>query len=123
MKSQISKLGKSYLSGAYTGAAKKISDIESSDNEDDVLTGAQVDPIQESSHSEKFIDTRDEYCVICLGTDANRIVGIGLSVVPDNEDIFWTRYDNCKNWYHLICIGMENEIITEDEDWKCVICD
>ena len=40
----------------------------------------------------------------------------------NNNDIQWIQCTSCEAWFHMECLGMENDDIGVDEDWYCDAC-
>ena len=34
----------------------------------------------------------------------------------------WVQCDRCEEWYHLLCVGLSSEEVTEDEEYECFKC-
>jgi len=45
---------------------------------------------------------------------------IGFYVI--GEEVNWVQCDRCEAWYHLLCVGLGEEEITEDEEYECFKC-
>ncbi|XP_069142214.1 lysine-specific demethylase 5A-like isoform X2 [Argopecten irradians] len=41
---------------------------------------------------------------------------------PTGEEVNWVQCDRCEDWYHLLCVGLVQEEISEDEEYKCLKC-
>ncbi|KAK3104094.1 hypothetical protein FSP39_024364 [Pinctada imbricata] len=41
---------------------------------------------------------------------------------PTGEEVNWVQCDRCEEWYHLLCVGLSSEEITEDEEYECFKC-
>ena len=41
---------------------------------------------------------------------------------PTGKQVHWVQCDGCQQWFHLYCIGMKPQQITEDEDFLCKPC-
>ena len=36
--------------------------------------------------------------------------------------VHWVQCDGCELWFHLYCIGLKPEQVSEDEDFICKAC-
>lgn len=43
-----------------------------------------------------------------------------VSVV--GEEVNWVQCDRCEEWYHLLCVGLGTDEVTEDEEYECFKC-
>ena len=116
---KTSKHGPGYSSGKYTTAVSSnpLSDSSSSEG---------LEP-QTPTHPTPIISpvfpgvTDLEACKVCHGTEQNGLVGIGLGLQFDQEAVYWVACDKCGQWYHTICLDLED---SEDLSgvWYCTNC-
>lgn len=38
------------------------------------------------------------------------------------EEVNWVQCDGCELWFHLLCVGLGKEQVTEEEDYVCHTC-
>ena len=38
------------------------------------------------------------------------------------EEVSWVQCDKCELWFHMICIGVAEDEIDENEDYICFQC-
>jgi histone demethylase JARID1 len=38
------------------------------------------------------------------------------------EEVNWVQCDRCEEWYHLLCVGLGADEVTEDEEYECFKC-
>lgn len=43
-------------------------------------------------------------------------------VVVSGEEVNWVQCDRCEEWYHLLCVGLGTDEVTEDEEYECFKC-
>merc|ERR1712136_400083 len=41
---------------------------------------------------------------------------------PTGKEVHWVQCDGCELWFHLHCIGLKPEQVSEDEDFICKTC-
>jgi histone demethylase JARID1 len=41
---------------------------------------------------------------------------------PTGKEVHWVQCDGCELWFHLHCIGLKPEQVSEDEDFICKDC-
>ncbi|XP_061178889.1 lysine-specific demethylase 5A-like isoform X2 [Saccostrea echinata] len=41
---------------------------------------------------------------------------------PTGEEVNWVQCDRCEEWYHLLCVGLGADEVTEDEEYECFKC-
>lgn len=41
---------------------------------------------------------------------------------PTGEEVNWVQCDRCEEWYHLLCVGLGDDEVTEDEEYECFKC-
>jgi histone demethylase JARID1 len=41
---------------------------------------------------------------------------------PTGKEVHWVQCDGCELWFHLHCIGLKPEHVSEDEDFICKDC-
>ncbi|XP_025106262.1 lysine-specific demethylase 5A-like isoform X3 [Pomacea canaliculata] len=41
---------------------------------------------------------------------------------PVGEEVNWVQCDGCELWFHLLCVGLGKEQVTEEEDYVCHTC-
>ena len=122
VKSQVRKHGEGYVSGKYTSAQPDVeSDIEdvapipttSVSHSTDVDSDIDEEPLS----AVEVVDS----CEICGYTEDEGIVGIGLGIALPPGDIGWVQCEFCSKWYHLLCLGVDEEDLPDDE-WNCGKC-
>ena len=114
---QIQKHGQGYSSGKYSAAQSQYRGSSSESEEE--LQG--IFPLQRIA-SALQVDSTDNSCVLCGGTEEDFIVGMGIGIELNNEDINWIQCTSCAAWYHMECLGMGDEDIGQDDDWFCDVC-
>ena len=60
-------------------------------------------------------------CDICGYTEDEGIVGFGLGMALPAGDILWVSCEKCLKWFHLLCLGVEEEDLPAG-DWRCGKC-
>ncbi|KAF5303761.1 hypothetical protein FQA39_LY09834 [Lamprigera yunnana] len=44
-------------------------------------------------------------------------------VAPSSQEVDWVQCDGgCEQWFHMACVGLSAEEISEDEDYFCIVC-
>ena len=127
IKSQVRKHGQGYDSGKYTSAQPDV-DSDAEDERPAPTTSAaplieadsdgEEDPL--SPTTSLAVEVTD-CCDICGYTEDEGIVGIGLGIALPTGDILWVQCAVCLKWFHLLCLGIEDEDLPEDE-WNCGKC-
>ena len=125
--SQIRKHGQGYDSGKYTAAQAEVE----SDAEDVTpaptssrapLTDIHTDSEElQSPTTTTLAEEGTDSCDICGYTEGEGIVGIGLGVALPAGDILWVSCEKCLKWFHLLCLGVEEEDLPAG-DWRCGKC-
>ena len=46
----------------------------------------------------------------------------GKCLKPVGQEVNWVQCDRCELWFHLLCIGMKQEDLVENEDFMCALC-
>ncbi|XP_046372172.2 lysine-specific demethylase 5A-like isoform X4 [Haliotis rufescens] len=41
---------------------------------------------------------------------------------PVGEEVNWVQCDSCEKWFHLLCVGLGKEEVSEDEEYVCFQC-
>ncbi|KAK6176380.1 hypothetical protein SNE40_014678 [Patella caerulea] len=41
---------------------------------------------------------------------------------PSGDEVNWVQCDKCELWFHLLCIGLASDEVTEEEDYVCFQC-
>ncbi|KAL5014006.1 hypothetical protein ScPMuIL_008276 [Solemya velum] len=41
---------------------------------------------------------------------------------PIGDEVNWVQCDRCEEWFHLLCVGLGDDEITEDEEYECFRC-
>ena len=126
VKRQIQKHGAGYEPGKSSGA--QLDDSESEDEphapttstapRTDVDSNAEQDA---PSPTSCFAAVVADSCDICGYSEDEGIVGIGLGIALPPGDIEWVQCERCLKWYHLLCLGLVEEDLTEEE-WYCSEC-
>ena len=44
------------------------------------------------------------------------------SPIVHTGDINWVQCDRCEKWFHLLCIGLGEDEVSENEDYVCYTC-
>ena len=112
---QLGKGSAPYSSGAYSGAKSSLVCEESSDEEMYPVSDEATPSATTSSDSSKGA------CHICQGTGENGLVGIGLRLRIIDEDIEWVQCDSCDNWFHILCLDI-NDLEDIGEEFYCPDC-
>ena len=111
VKSQIQKHGPGYESGKYTSGQP---DIDNEAEDEQPSPTSSQDPLTSTTslaHS----------CDICGYTEGEGIAGFGIGLTLPPGDIEWVQCATCLKWFHLLCLGVEEEDLPEG-DWKCAEC-
>ena len=96
-KKKLLKYGPGYSSGAYSEARK---DSDDSEKELEVTSTLCSRPV-------KNVETEEDFCVLCTGTESNGIVEVEIGLSMENQDIDWIQCSICNAWYNLICLGID----------------
>ena len=127
VKSQVEKHGPGYETGKYSGAQPDIdSHAEDAPPAPTSSTAHLTDPDSDSEPdpltptTSLALEVADS-CDICGYTEDEGIVGIGVGIALPPGDIGWVQCEGCLEWFHLLCLGIEEEDLTEDE-WHCGKC-
>lgn len=43
-------------------------------------------------------------------------------MLVSGEEVNWVQCDRCEEWYHLLCVGLGTDEVTEDEEYECFKC-
>nr|KAG5711307.1 hypothetical protein BaRGS_006004 [Batillaria attramentaria] len=41
---------------------------------------------------------------------------------PIGEEVNWVQCDKCELWFHLLCVGLGKDEVSEEEDYVCFTC-
>ena len=66
-------------------------------------------------------DSSLDFCNICKGTEENGLFWIGLGLGIIDEEVDWVQCNTCDNWYHLLCLDIEDPEDIGDE-YYCPNC-
>ena len=61
-------------------------------------------------------------CDVCVGTEKNRLVGIGLQIRLPRKDIKWIQCLICEKWFHHQCVDEDLEELDISLEWICPEC-
>ena len=128
VKSQIIKHGQEYDTGKYTSAQPDL-ETEAEDVTPDPTssTAPHTDVNSDSDEEDPLSPTTTlaeevkDSCEICGYTEEEGNVGIGLGIPLPARDIEWVQCAECLEWYHLLCLGIEDEDLPVG-DWRCGKC-
>lgn len=42
--------------------------------------------------------------------------------VVSGEEVNWVQCDSCEKWFHLLCVGLAEDEVSENEDYVCFVC-
>ena len=37
-------------------------------------------------------------------------------------EVNWVQCDRCEEWFHLLCVGLAEDEVSEEEDYECFLC-
>ena len=127
VKSQVRKHGPGYESGKYTSAQPDV-DTDAEDvtpapkSSRAPLTESDTDSEEElQSPTTTLAEESTDTCDICGYTEDEGIVGIGLGIALPPGDILWVQCEVCSTWFHLLCLGVEEEDLPAGA-WRCGKC-
>ena len=142
---QLKKHGEGYSSGKFTAAKSADKSSESDTDREDEPANLPPSDLPTSSNDPPFDlpeppsdlpfssnqppgdlptssnEPEEGICALCYGTDDDCLVGIGVQMKLDPDLIFWVKCDECLEWYHIICVGVELEDV-QDTAWICYNC-
>ena len=86
------------------------------------LTESDTDSEEElQSLTTTLAEEGTDTCDICGYTEDEGIVGIGLGIALPPGDILWVQCEVCSTWFHLLCLGIEEEDLPAGA-WRCGKC-
>ena len=115
---QIEKFGLGYSSGRFTAAQTPAEDSTS----DEEVPFRSATPLTPEPARPESSGESDVACPICGGTEENGIVGIGVGMNMQSQEISWVQCDICELWHHTDCVGLDKDEIAEDVEWLCENC-
>ena len=128
VKSQVRKHGQGYDSGKYSSAqpdvesdAEDITPAPTTSTTLNTVVDSDNEPDPQLPTTSLAVEDTDGSCEICGYTEDEGIVGIGLGITLPAGDILWVECADCFKWFHILCLGIEEEDLSEG-DWRCGKC-
>ncbi|XP_062579328.1 lysine-specific demethylase 5A-like isoform X2 [Saccostrea cucullata] len=69
---------------------------------------------------------KEKECLVMMEDDADDDDDDNCAAIkclkPTGEEVNWVQCDRCEEWYHLLCVGLGADEVTEDEEYECFKC-
>uniref|UniRef100_A0A8B8DQC0 [histone H3]-trimethyl-L-lysine(4) demethylase n=1 Tax=Crassostrea virginica TaxID=6565 RepID=A0A8B8DQC0_CRAVI len=69
---------------------------------------------------------KEKECLVMMDEDGEEDEDDNCAAIkclkPTGEEVNWVQCDRCEEWYHLLCVGLGTDEVTEDEEYECFKC-
>ncbi|XP_052677656.1 lysine-specific demethylase 5A-like isoform X4 [Crassostrea angulata] len=69
---------------------------------------------------------KEKECLVMMDEDGEEDDDDNCAAIkclkPTGEEVNWVQCDRCEEWYHLLCVGLGTDEVTEDEEYECFKC-
>ena len=66
--------------------------------------------------SKETVTTEEEVSDVCCMCELVFPEGV------NGENVTWIECDQCKRWFHQVCVGLEEEEVMDETYFVCVKC-